>query len=617
MQNSKKVALFGSIRALTVSAMLTAISVVIGIFCKTALNFDGGLFRVTFENLPIILSGILYGPIVGGVVGACSDLVSYLLSSQVYPPNLIVTLGATLVGVMSGISSKLIVRKKGTLQIVVSGALAHIVGSMIVKPIGLYQFYGALVLLRIPLYMLIAPVEILLLCTLLKRKSFASVVGYVNKSKTSKMSYNDALDYIHKINWTFCNPGLERIRELCEALGNPQKSLKFIHVAGTNGKGSFCAMLSEVLKKSGYKVGTFTSPYVKEFNERMAINGEMISNDELVALVEKIKPIADKMAEKPTEFELITALAFEYFAQNGCDYVVLECGLGGRLDSTNIIDTPVLTVITGIDFDHVSILGDTIEKIAFEKAGIIKPGVPCLWCGENELAEGVIRARAIELGSELFVVDHSKTQISSFTLDGTVFDFGEYKNIYIPLLGEYQPFNASNVLTAVDILRSLDISIPSEAIYGGLAFVKWHARFEILSKNPLIIADGGHNPQGVKSAVDSVKGYFKDEKINVISGVMADKDYRYIAEQIGSIANEVYCIRPDNPRALDATEYSQIYKENGVVAYPCASVFDALERAVKASEKQGKALLCVGSLYMYSEICECLDRLDSLSALDK
>lgn len=617
MQNSKKMALFGSIRALTISAMLTAISVVIGIFCKTALNFDGGLFRITFENLPIILSGILYGPIVGGVVGACSDLVSYLLSSQAYPPNLIVTLGATLVGVLSGISSKLIIRKKGTLQIVVSGALAHIVGSMIVKPIGLYQFYGALVLLRIPLYMLIAPAEILLLCTLLKRKSFAKTVGYVSEKEAPKMTYDDALEYIHKINWTFCNPGLDRIKELCEALGNPQKSLKFIHVAGTNGKGSFCAMLSSVLSKAGYKVGTFTSPYVKTFNERMAINGEMVSNDELVSLTEKVRPIADKMAEKPTEFELITAIALEYFAQSNCDYVVLECGLGGRLDSTNIIDTPVLSVITGIDFDHTSILGDTIEKIAFEKAGIIKPGVPCLWCGESKEAENIISARALELGSELFSVDHSKTKIKDLTLEGTIFDYGEYKNVHIPLLGKYQPFNASNVLSAIDILKSLGINIPNEAIYDGLSVVEWHARFEILSKNPLIIADGGHNPQGVKSAVDSVKGYFKNEKINIITGVMADKDYRYIAEQIGSIANEVYCIRPDNPRALGADKYARIYAENGITAYPCESVSDALKKAIKASIEQKKALLCVGSLYMYSEICKCLDELDVSSALDK
>ncbi len=610
MQNSSRVKLFGSIKALTVSAMLTAISVVIGIFCKTVLNFDGGLFRITFENLPIILSGILYGPIVGGVVGACSDLVSYLLSSQAYPPNLIVTLGATLVGAMAGIGSRLIVRKKGTPQIIVSGALAHILGSMIIKPIGLYQFYGVLVLIRIPLYMIIAPVEILLLCVLLKRKSFARAVGYVSVREAPKMTYNDALDYIHKINWCFCNPGLERIRELCEALDNPQKSLKFIHVAGTNGKGSFCAMLSSALKSAGYKVGTFTSPYVKTFNERMAINGEMISNDELVALTERVKPIADKMAEKPTEFELITAIAFEYFAQNSCDYVVLECGLGGRLDSTNIIDTPVLSVITGIDFDHTSILGDTIEKIAFEKAGIIKPSVPCLWCGESKSAEQVISARAKELGASLYTVNHADTEIKSFTLDGTSFDFGKYKNVYIPLLGKYQPFNASNVLCAIDILRSSGIEIGDDAVYRGLSSVVWHARFEILSKNPLIIADGGHNPEGVKSAVDSVKGYFGDEKINIISGVMADKDYHYIAEQIGSVANAVYTITPDNPRALGAGEYALVYEKNGISAYPCASVREAVEKAVKASIEQGKALLCVGSLYMYSEICECLHGLE-------
>ena len=231
------------------------------------------------------------------------------------------------------------------------------------------------------------------------------------------MNYSEALEYIHKINWVFCNPGLDRITGLCNRLGNPQKKLKFIHVAGTNGKGSFCAMLSSVLKEAGYKVGTFTSPYVKVFNERMAIDGEMIGNEELAALTELIKPIAEDMAEKPTEFELITAIAFEYFARNNCDYVVLECGLSGRLDSTNIIDTSVLSVITGIALDHVAILGDTVEKIAYEKAGIIKSGTPCLWCGTDKEAETVISAKAKEVNVPLYTVDHSATFVKKFYID--------------------------------------------------------------------------------------------------------------------------------------------------------------------------------------------------------
>ncbi|MBQ2736978.1 MAG: bifunctional folylpolyglutamate synthase/dihydrofolate synthase [Clostridia bacterium] len=418
------------------------------------------------------------------------------------------------------------------------------------------------------------------------------------------MNYKEALEYIHKINWCFCNPGLERIERLCSKLGDPQKKLKFVHVAGTNGKGSFCAMLSSILSEAGYKTGLFTSPYIKVFNERMAINGDMISDDELAYLTELVRPIADEMEEKPTEFELITAIAFEYFARNNCDYVVLECGLGGRLDSTNIIDTSVLSVITGIDFDHTAILGDTIEKIAFEKAGIIKSGTPCLWCGENEDAYRVISKRAEECNSPFYSVDHTLTRINRFELDGTEFDYGKYKNVFIPLLGEYQPFNASNVLAAIDILRHLGVDIKEEHIRNGLKKVVWHARFEIISKSPLVIADGGHNPEGVRSAINSVKRYFKDEKLNIISGVMADKDTGYISGQIGSVAKEVFCVTPDNPRALPSKEYAKLYNNMGVKSSHYETVKDAVFAAMQNAIDTGSSVLCVGSLYMYSEVAK-------------
>ena len=421
------------------------------------------------------------------------------------------------------------------------------------------------------------------------------------------MNYNEALDYIHKINWVFCNPGLGRIEHLCSKLGNPQNKLKFIHVAGTNGKGSFCAMLSSVLKEAGYRVGTFTSPYVKVFNERMAIDGEMISNEELATLTEYVKPYADAMAEKPTEFELITAIAFEYFARNNCDYVVLECGLGGRLDSTNIIETSVLSVITGIALDHVAILGDTVEKIAYEKAGIIKSGTPCLWCGLDKDAEAVISAKAKEMDAPFYTVDHGATLIKKFDLEGSVIDFKSHKDIYIPLLGEYQPFNASNVLSAIDILRTQGIDISDDAVRIGLSKVVWHARFEILSKKPLIIADGGHNPEGVNSAVNSIKRYFGNEKINVVSGVMADKDCNYIASRIGSVASEVFCLTPDNPRALNSKEYSEIYRSMGIKSSYYPTVKDAVYAAITDAMENNKAVFCVGSLYMYCEIAEHVD----------
>ena len=495
------------IRRLTTSAMMVAISVIIGIFCKTFLNFGAGLFRITFENIPIIISGIVFGPLTGGCVGLLSDLVSYFLSAQAYPPNLIVTLGATLVGISSGVVSK-IYRKKGHIQIILSGGIAHIIGSMIIKPIGLYQFYGMLVLVRIPLYLIIAPLEIFLICALLKRRSFAKIVGYVDK----KMKKEEALNYIHSINWTFCKPGLERIEELCKRLGNPQNNLKYVHVAGTNGKGSFCSMLSSILKEQGYRVGLYTSPYIRCFNERMQINGEMISDEELSEITEKIKPIADSMEDKPTEFELVTAIAFEYFNNHKCDYVVLECGLGGRLDSTNIISNPILSVITGISIDHASILGDTKEKIAKEKAGIIKENVPCLWCGNDESVFDVISRAAREKNAPVYVVDRSTLNIKNATLDGTFFDFLSHNDIKINLLGEYQAINATNVLTAIEILKKQGIAIDEKSIYRGLEKARWNARFEKINESPLVIFDGGHNPEGVDSCVNSVKRYFKGEK---------------------------------------------------------------------------------------------------------
>ena len=415
------------------------------------------------------------------------------------------------------------------------------------------------------------------------------------------MNYNEAIEYIHSVNWMFCNPGLDRVKTLCKALGDPQDSLKFIHVAGTNGKGSFCAMTDSVLRAQGYRVGLFTSPYIMEFGERMRVDGENISDDELCSLVERVKPIADAMEDKPTEFELITALAFLYFAEKRCDYVVLECGLGGRLDATNVVKTSILSVITGIALDHTAILGDTHEKIAAEKAGIIKKGVPALWCGAHDGAERVIREKAAEVGARFERIDRSTMKIKRMTLDGTDFDFGEHKNMHIPLLGSYQPLNAANVLCAIDLLRGLGVEIGDDAIRAGLADVVWHARFEIINRSPLIIADGGHNPEGIDGAVDSIKQYFT-EKVGIVTGVMADKDYRYMAGRMAEVADKVFCLTPDNPRALSSEEYAKVFEDLSISAVACASVDDAVGKAMEWGREHNMPIICLGSLYMYGEI---------------
>ena len=266
------------------------------------------------------------------------------------------------------------------------------------------------------------------------------------------MTYEEALNYIHSNFWQGSKPGLERTQKLLEKLGNPEKKLRFIHVAGTNGKGSFCSMLTSILIEAGYHVGTYTSPYILRFNERMKVDGKDIPDDTLAALTKKIKPIADSMEEKPTEFELITAIAMEYFKEENCEIIVLECGMGGRLDSTNVIENPILSVITGIALDHTAFLGDTIEKIAAEKAGIIKNSRPILFCGKDESARTVIHEKAASLSAPFFTVDRTDYQIISANLEGTTFSWKEHENVFLPLLGTYQPENAQNVLMATKLL---------------------------------------------------------------------------------------------------------------------------------------------------------------------
>ncbi len=420
------------------------------------------------------------------------------------------------------------------------------------------------------------------------------------------MNYNEALEYIHSVSWTFCKPGLERIGELCSALGNPERGLKFVHVAGTNGKGSFCSMLSSVLESAGLKVGLYTSPFIRRFNERMRINGLDIPDETLARITERVKPIADKMADKPTEFELITAIAFEYFAEEKCDIVVLECGMGGRMDSTNIIPAPVLAVITGIALDHTAFLGDTVEKIAEEKAGIIKSGVPMLYGGENAVAEQVIKKKCAEVGAKFSRTDYSLLKIKSADLSGSLFDFGKFTDIKIKLLGMYQPRNAASVLSAVNILREGGMDIPDAAVYSGLESARWQARFEIIKNDPTVIFDGAHNPEGISAAVKSIKHYFADKRVVVFTGVLRDKDYGFIAEMLSEIADTAFTITPDNQRALTAQEYAQTLRAFGVAATACSSVKEALDKGREAAKSADTALCCLGSLYTYAEVTKAL-----------
>ena len=416
------------------------------------------------------------------------------------------------------------------------------------------------------------------------------------------MNYKEALDYIHSVNWTFCKPGLERITSLCDALGNPQTGMRFIHVAGTNGKGSFCAMTAAILKSAGYKVGLFTSPYIKTFNERMMINGEMIGEQELADLTAYVRPVADAMADKPTEFELITAIALLYFRRHNCDVVVLEAGMGGRLDSTNVIREPLLSVITGIALDHTAFLGDTVEKIAAEKAGIIKDSRPVLYGGEDAAACRVIADTAAARGSAFHTVDHGALTVSRADLSGATFDFGVYKDVKLNLLGTYQPRNAAAVLTAVDILRAEGLCVPDSAVREGLATVVWRGRFELLADNPPVIFDGAHNAQGITAAADGIRHYFGGQKVYVMTGVLQDKDYVAIAQTLASVASRAFVLTPENPRALAGEEYAALLESNGVPSTAYPSVKETYAAAVAAARRDNVPLICLGSLYTYASL---------------
>lgn len=418
------------------------------------------------------------------------------------------------------------------------------------------------------------------------------------------MTVEQAIQYIHSNKWHNTRPGLHRIRALLASLGDPQKAVRCIHVAGTNGKGSVCAMLDSILRAADYRVGLFTSPYIRRFHERMQADGKQITDAELAEITAYVKPFAEAMEEPPTEFELITAIGFEFFRRRGVEYVVLEVGLGGRLDPTNVIEDPLLSIITDIDFDHTQQLGNTIQAIAAEKAGIIKEGRPCLFGGRDSSACRTIGQLAALRHSKFYTVDRSDYRVTEMTLDGTVFDFQNYISLRLPLLGVYQPFNAAIVLTALRIIEQEGLTGTEEALRQGLLNVTWPARFELLRRDPIVICDGGHNPNGIAGVVQSIHRYFPEQKVNMLVGIMEDKDYDEMIERLKPVTAHAFTVRPENPRAMTAEHLAEHFQAHKIPVTPCASVAEAVPTAIKASKEEKLPLICLGSLYLYNEIVD-------------
>ena len=421
------------------------------------------------------------------------------------------------------------------------------------------------------------------------------------------MTYEEALSYIHSICWKGSKLGLDRTRELLGKLNDPQKELKFIHIAGTNGKGSTAAMLSSILEEAGYRVGLYTSPFINRFNERMQVNHQPIPDEELAALTEYVRPHADAMADSPTEFELITALAMVWFARQKCDIVVLEVGMGGELDSTNIIDVPEAAVIAAMGLDHVKELGPTMADIARAKAGIIKEGGRVVSYGGNPEADEVIAAVCRARNASLCQPDFSAIVPGDFSLEGQTFSYKGWRGLRIPLVGAYQMNNAAVVLETVEVLRQWGWIISDEAVRQGLADTRWPARFEVLRRDPVFIVDGGHNPHGIRATAESLRRLFPGRKITFVTGVMADKDVEHILGLIVPLADQFFTVRPDNPRAMDAGELAARIEAMGAKATACASVRDGVDRAIQAEGPHGVAC-ALGSLYMSGEVRSCFGK---------
>ena len=417
------------------------------------------------------------------------------------------------------------------------------------------------------------------------------------------MDYKEALAYIDGLHWYGSKPGLERVGALLEKLGDPQKELKFVHIAGTNGKGSCAAMTASVLKAAGYRTGLFTSPYLFRFNERMQLNGEPIPDETLAALVEEIAPIADAMEEHPTEFEIMTALAMLWYAREKADIVVLEVGLGGRFDATNIIDCPEAAVIMNIGLDHTAVLGDTVEQIAFEKAGIIKPGCEVVLYQQAESVEQVVRTRCEALGARLHTADFGQIEPEFDSFEGQVFTYRGTPCV-IPLLGAHQRRNAAVVLEVVEVLRARGWQIEEDAVEHGLYAVSWPARFELVHEEPAFIVDGGHNPQCAETVVENLLHYFPEQKRVLLIGVLADKDYPRLAEILAPAADAWVCVTPDSDRALPAADLGKELARFGKPVTVCGGIPEGVSTAMEQAGPDG-AVCAVGSLYMAGAVRAC------------
>ncbi len=598
-------------RALVLLASLAALQVV---FSKFLMIQAPPSVRFSVDSTPLILTGLWYGPVAGALVGTLSDMLGTVLfptAGAWYPP---LTAAFLLIGLLSGLLGRYIIKKRTLPAVAGIVVITEAIASLIVKSAALSALRGIPFPIQLAARALPVAVNTIANVTLVYALD-RTLAGRLNQRPAraaavsaapdqTGMSYDEALAFIHSVDWRGTVFGLERIGAVLKELGNPEKTLKFVHVAGTNGKGSTAAMTASVLQSAGYRTGLYISPYINRFNERIQIDGKPIPDADLARWAARIRLIAKGMADPPTEFEAVTALGLAYFAEQRCDIVVLEVGLGGRLDATNVIPVPEVAVITRIGLDHTKTLGGTIEKIAFEKAGVIKEGGDVVIYGGDTEADPVFERACAERRATLAKTDFSRIRNVVADLDRLRFDFLPYEGLELRLVGLYQPFNAAVALTAVERLIERGWRIGEEHIRQGLQQTRWPARFEVLSRDPVVIVDGGHNPQGVRAAIESLAAYFPGRKITFVLGVMADKAVAEMLDLIMPAAERIIAVTPDNPRALPAAELAAMLAARGAAAEAAPSVESGLRRAIELAGPDG-VVCALGSLYMSGAVRGC------------
>ncbi|WP_296627216.1 folylpolyglutamate synthase/dihydrofolate synthase family protein [uncultured Negativibacillus sp.] len=416
------------------------------------------------------------------------------------------------------------------------------------------------------------------------------------------MDYRQAVEFVESSSIVRERYGLEKLQQALHLLGDPHHHTEFVHIAGTNGKGSTAAMTASVLQTAGYRTGLYTSPHLMRYNERMHIDGVPISDEDFVEAASQVQRVCEQLGGVPIVFEVLTLMALWYFAQQHCDIVVLEVGIGGLLDSTNVIPSPKVAIITQLGMDHTETLGNTLEEIAAQKGGIVKEGTPTVMALQEPSAVAVVQQICDKYHAPLALADPERLRVLDASVAGQTLEDREYGKLMLPLAGAHQRKNAANVLEAVAMLRTQGYRISDDDVREGIAKTVWPARFERLSTAPDFILDGGHNPQCLHAATAALREYYPGQKVVFLVGMMADKDTDHMLAEMASIAKSFVCIRPDSPRAMQPQLLAQQLTERfHLPACACGSVREGIAEATRQAGKEG-VVCALGSLYLAGEV---------------